>query len=302
MGNNQPAVSVIIPTHNRADLLLKSAESVLSQTFRDLECIIVDDSSEDSTPEVATELLRKDKRIRYHRHEINKHVAGARNTGIGLSVGAFIAFLDDDDEWLPSKLERQTSLFERLSQEYGCVYCWADYMDGNSRVMLRHRPSIKGDAYKQNLVRNTIGCTPSLLIRRDVVKKTGSWNESLRTMEDDEYILRLCKVCKVDYVPEVLVKVNTRHGGPQVSMPVGVNALKHSLDSVTARYALFHEERFQYHRQAAELEALIGNLHGRMGNKKECMCHFLQAIRMNPLGWEPYHMLLSLAKWKVSHA
>ena len=302
MGNNQRAVSVIIPTHNRADLLVKSVESVLRQTFRDFECIIVDDASCDATQEEAKKLLRKDKRIVYHRHEINKHAAGARNTGIGLAAGDFIAFLDDDDEWLPSKLERQTSLFERLSQEYGCVYCWADYVDDNGLVIRRHRPSIKGDAYKQNLVRNAIGCTPSLLIRRDVVKKTGSWNESLRTMEDDEYILRLCKVCKVDYVPEVLVKVNTKHGGSQVSMPVGVNALKHSLDSVTARYALFHEERFQYPRQAAELEALIGNFHGRMGNKRECMLHFFQAIRLDPLGWEPYHMLLSLAKWKVSHA
>src|SRR5262245_46961170 len=102
---NMPKVSVIIPTHNRADFLRDAIFSVLNQTFQDFEIIVVDDASTDNTSEVIGAF--NDERIRYLRHDTNKGGSAARNTGILNSQCDYIAFLDDDDQWLPEKLAKQ---------------------------------------------------------------------------------------------------------------------------------------------------------------------------------------------------
>src|SRR3989442_437688 len=102
-------VSVIIPTYNRAEFLGLALTSVLNQTFQDFEILIIDDNSQDSTQEVVTNF--GDERIKYIRHDVNKRVAAARNTGVANSNGEYIAFLDDDDEWFPDKLQIQLDLF-----------------------------------------------------------------------------------------------------------------------------------------------------------------------------------------------
>ena len=290
-------VSVVIPTHNRAKLLVRSVESVLRQTFSDLECIVVDDASSDSTPGVVAEIMRKDSRVKYCRHEKNRYAAGARNTGISMASGKFIAFHDDDDEWLPTKLEKQLALFSKLPIDYGCVYCWADGVDGRGNIILQHRPSIRGDGFAKTLVKNAIGCTPSLLIRRDIIEQIGPWNENLRTEEDNEYIIRLCRIAKVDFVPEVLVRVHATDEGPRNSMPVGREGLQLYLEAAEARYALFEKNQRQYPRQAAALKALMGNLHVRLNNTRAGIGCFLQAFSMAPLSRDPSFMLLSVIKW-----
>jgi glycosyltransferase involved in cell wall biosynthesis len=115
-----PAVSVIIPTYNRAEFLRLAITSVLNQTFQDFEIIVVDDASEDHTHEVVHNF--RDKRIKYIHHEVNKRVAAARNTGVLNSSGAYIAFVDDDDEWLPKKLQMQVALLENSPSIVGGVY------------------------------------------------------------------------------------------------------------------------------------------------------------------------------------
>ena len=100
-----PTVSVVIPTYNRADLLPRAIRSVLSQTYWNCELIIVDDCSTDNTREVVSTWT--DSRIRYIRHPENRHQSGAINTGIEHARGQYVAFLDDDDEWMPTKLEKQ---------------------------------------------------------------------------------------------------------------------------------------------------------------------------------------------------
>ena len=104
----QNLISVVIPTYNRKHLLQKAIASVLNQTYSNFELIVVDDCSTDSTEHFMKSL--SDKRIRYIKHEKTKHASASRNTGIQLSKGEFIAFLDDDDRWLPTKLEKQLKL------------------------------------------------------------------------------------------------------------------------------------------------------------------------------------------------
>lgn len=107
-----PEVSVIIPTHNRQRLVSRAVRSVLNQTYEDLECIVVDDASSDGTPQVIQTI--EDERLVYLRHDRNRGASGARNTGIRAAKSSLIAFLDDDDEWLPEKLVKQVPLLKAL--------------------------------------------------------------------------------------------------------------------------------------------------------------------------------------------
>jgi len=294
-----PLVTVILPTHNRAHLLLRSIGSILSQTFGDLECLVIDDASDDRTEQLVKHLMEGDRRLHYYRHEIGKYAAGARNTGLALARGKYIAYLDDDDEWHPAKLEKQIALLEKLPKEYGCVYCWADFVDEVGQVTRRHRPSLQGDVYSETLIDNVIGCTPSLLIRIESSEKIGLWNELLRTEEDNEYIIRLCKIYKVDFVPEVLVKVNNAHAGERVSTPLGKDGIQFAIDAILVRYALFSDRKWTYRKQAAALESRLGNLYGRLGNMEASSAHFVESLRLAPLSIEPYRMMLSLIKWYI---
>src|SRR5688572_16958601 len=113
-------VSVIIPTHNRAQSVVTAIASVVRQTFQDLEIIVVDDASNDDTAEVLAQF--RDKRIKVIRHQTNRGGAAARNTGIRHSTFDYIAFLDDDDEWLPEKLAKQMAALLTSPPEVGCVY------------------------------------------------------------------------------------------------------------------------------------------------------------------------------------
>src|SRR4030043_1337098 len=109
MNKAAPTVSVIIPTYNRAHLVGRSIRSVLNQTYQDLEVIVVDDGSKDNTAEIVRGIT--DPRIVFLKHEKNRGVSAARNTGLKAARGKYIAFQDSDDEWLPQKLEKQLELF-----------------------------------------------------------------------------------------------------------------------------------------------------------------------------------------------
>jgi len=296
---DRPIVSVIIPTHDRVDLLPRAVDSVRRQTFADFECIIVDDASSDATPALGARLAEADPRVRYVRHEEIRHAAGARNTGMRLARGEYIAFLDDDDEWLPAKLEKQVALLRWLSPEYAGVYCWADYIDPEGRVVRRYRPALIGDAFADTLFRNAIGCTCSLMIRREAAALVGCWNESLRIEEDDEYMIRLCRAGKVHFVPEVLVRVHVDYRRPRVSSPTSPEGLEHARLAVEARYALFFSERHKYRRQAAALEALIGALFWRQGERAQGMRHFMRAAGLDFASLPGWRLFLGTAAWQL---
>jgi len=290
-----PAVSVIIPTHNRARLLCRAVESVLRQTFGELECILVDDASTDETPEAIRRLESADSRVRSLRNKETRYGPASRNAGVRATKGELIAFLDDDDEWLPAKLEKQVALFQSLPADYGCVYCWADWVNARTgRVTRRHRPVLRGDVYAQTMIRNAIGCTPSLLIRRGAFEATGGWNESLRIRQDDCFVVRLCRLCQVDFVPESLVRVYYNHGNPQVSIGTSGQRPRDEIVAIKARYELFESRRWKYRSQAGELEAILGELTGLERRPWESVRHFTSAIVLAPFRLQPYRAILHL--------
>ena len=143
---HSPKVTVVITTYNRAGLLKRAVESVLSQTYTDYEIIIVDDCSSDNTQDVIAGFNHP--RIHSFRHDGNRGPSASRNTGIALASGKYIAFLDDDDEWLPVNLEARVHLLDEASCKVGLVYGWRDIVDdSNHSVRPGPRHTCRGDLF-----------------------------------------------------------------------------------------------------------------------------------------------------------
>ena len=200
-------VSVIIPTYNRADLLTMTVDSVLAQTYKNYEIIIVDDGSTDHTKEIIKPYLSKSN-IRYIYQE-NRKQAAARNNGIRNSAGEFISFLDSDDLWRPEKLELQVKVLEE-HPEVGLVYSNQSLMlDVSSEDQIRYSPGVlkSGDIFKDLLRRKFYCSTSSLLVRKSVLDDVGSFDESLRnSLEDWELTLRISKKYKTFCVDKPLFR------------------------------------------------------------------------------------------------
>lgn len=199
-------VSVIIPTYNRKDSILNSIGSVLSQTYLDIEVIVVDDCSTDGTDEVMEKI--KDERVRYIKCDKNRGVAAARNIGIENAEGEFIAFNDSDDIWRESKLELQMKELEN-HPEYGMVYC--AFSRKKDQKFLYQVPAsslpvekLSGHIFDFLLTLNVIG-TPAMLIRREVFENIGSFSSHLRILDDYEFVLRVANKYSIGYINEILV-------------------------------------------------------------------------------------------------
>jgi len=208
-------VSVIIPTCNRSLLLKRAIQSVLDQTYAKLEIIIVDDASKDNTSQVINSFY--DDRLKYYRHEKNQGASTARNTGIKHAQGEFIAFLDDDDEWLDNKLEKQVNLIISSPKNVGMVYCWMDYFNENGDLVYEHHPTLRGKVLNQILDAQRMGGCPTLLVRCKVIDKIGGFDDSLPRGNDGDFIRRVCRKYEVDLIPEVLVKVHIGHASERIS-------------------------------------------------------------------------------------
>jgi glycosyltransferase involved in cell wall biosynthesis len=144
-------ISVIIPVYNRTDLLPRAVNSVLNQTYDNLEIIVVDDGSTEDIEGVLDKF--DDVRIHYIRHEANRGVAAARNTGMRFAHGEYVAFLDSDDEWFERKIERQLSDLIERGDDYQISYHAVDsYSDAKSRHVTHVTDSRKRATYCKTLL------------------------------------------------------------------------------------------------------------------------------------------------------
>jgi glycosyltransferase involved in cell wall biosynthesis len=202
--SDAPLISVVLPTHNRSRLLRRAVESVLGQTLRDFELIIINDNSTDDTAQVLAELQAQDARIRILHREANSGAAAARNAGIALARGQWVAFQDDDDLWLVEKLERQL----RAVTEAGPAFGWC--LSGYVRIEPHRDTWVGSEFYVQQLDwRRGIGpggpewsliSTPGWLVRRSVLEQAGRFDESIRSWDDWELGLRLWQATQLTVV------------------------------------------------------------------------------------------------------
>ena len=207
-----PETSVIIPTWNRRDLVVRAIDSVLAQTRAVDEIIVVDDGSSDGTGD---ELARRyGERILYMRQD-NAGVSAARNRGLALARGRYLALLDSDDEWLPEKTARQVAFLE-ARPDIGLVLCNVMRMnpDGSQIDVFDRRRQIPEDGPALRWVLRDPALAPlSVLMRREVYDDVGGFDAGLRTAEDLEFHLRVAARWPIGVVAEPLARALRGHDG-----------------------------------------------------------------------------------------
>ena len=190
-------VSVIIPTYKSGDTLARAINSVLAQTYKDFEILVVDDNDPDSPARKTTESIIKkyenERKVLYFQHSQNKNGAAARNTAFNHSSGDYIAFLDDDDYFINEKLERQVAFLEN-NPEYGGCYCWR-YQLGEKIC-----GTYSGDLSYEILSLDFTPYTSCILIRRECYEKLNGFDESYYRHQDFEFLLRFFKFYKLGYI------------------------------------------------------------------------------------------------------
>lgn len=195
-------VSVIIPTYNRADLIIRAVRSVLNQTYKNIELIVVDDGSTDDTAKILSSITDDRLTVVQGKHA---GVSAARNTGIERSSGSLIAFLDSDDEFLPEKIEMAIAAFNANPAAVMAHSHWVETtMRDGQRVM---RPYASGDARHALLMFAPISITTAVIRKRAVDKKTLRLDLSLRVCEDYDMLFRVATQGEIALIKRPLTRV-----------------------------------------------------------------------------------------------
>lgn len=202
----QPLVSVIIPSYQRRKKLQEAIDSVLSQTFGDFEIIVVDDGSTPSLKSTVASFT--DERIQYVRLNQNSGANVARNTGIEESSGAFLAFLDDDDRWKKTKLKRQVEKI-RKTETIGVVYTGQEWVTDNGEKLRQETPTVSGDVLRYLFKGGSMPPFSCLLVRRSAVAKAGTPDPELPILQDREWLFRLAQHTQFEPVVQPLVQRRT---------------------------------------------------------------------------------------------
>ncbi|WP_140456660.1 MULTISPECIES: glycosyltransferase family 2 protein [Priestia] len=205
-------VSVIIPTYNRAHLLMNAVNSILDQTYKVLEIIIIDDCSTDNTQELVKTITNN--KIKYIKNKTNQGGAESRNIGAKYASGKFIAFLDSDDHWEKSKLEQQMTILN-TNDSIGVVYSGIKIIDGTkqNKTLL---PDKRGDLSSELLMANCVGSTSTVVIRRELFNSVKGFDKSMPSCQDWDLWIRLSKITHFDYIKEALVNYY-EHPGERIT-------------------------------------------------------------------------------------
>lgn len=181
-------VSVLVATYNRAPLLQRCIQSIINQSYKNLEILVIDDNSTDETNEVIRDFMQIDNRIRYKKHSENLKLSACRNTGVRLANGQLIAFMDDDDFWIDkNKIFNQVKIFKDSKPELGMVFTKVRLVDEHHNYL--SKPTLLPRNFKEHiLVKNSIIYSPSVMIKRDIILELGGFDESVtRGVDSDLY-------------------------------------------------------------------------------------------------------------------
>lgn len=235
-----PLVSVVVPTYKRPDFLKRTMESILSQTYQNLELIIISNGRNPENEAAARSF--NDPRVRYADQDNSGGPSGPRNHGIRLAMGDFIAFCDDDDLWLPKKLEKQV---QTLLANPSCGFCYTRMVCFNEQgdewaVEVPQRPA----SFKTMLYKNDVPVS-SIVMRADLVRKHGGFHEGpeVGDAEDYEFSLRYSYVAQFVFVNEVLLRYWAGRGRTTASDDV--RRLRHEiryLRDIAGCFRIFHRQ------------------------------------------------------------
>lgn len=208
----KPLVSIVVPTYGRPNFLKRCIDSILEQTYKNIEIIIVDDNDPDTEARIATEKVmhqyEKNSLIIYLQHDKNRNGSAARNTGWKRASGKYITFIDDDDEISEKKIEKQVECLEKLDDSWGA--CYTGYRlvkeHGQNQISTEKR---SGDCYVDALMRTMfMGSGSNLFLRKKVVDEINGYDESFIRNQDIEFMARALEHHKLAYIDEVLLTIH----------------------------------------------------------------------------------------------
>jgi len=288
-----PTVSVVIPTYNRAHLIGRAIQSILNQSYQDFEIIVVDDGSTDDTEGVIKEFQKRDERVRYIRHEKNKGGSAARNSGIKSVRGDYVALLDDDDEWLPEKIEKQVIKIKKSLDKVGVIYSGFFYVsDKSGKIISESVPTLRGNVYT-NLLKGCILGSPTPLIRKSCFQKAGLYDDALSSCQDWDMWIRLSKYYEFDFIADIVAKHHVH--GAQISVDLN--------SKIQARKTLIRKYQTDLSKHPSilsEHSRRLGVLYCLAEHSKEGRKYFLDSIKQNALQRKAYiHFFLSLLVPKI---
>lgn len=272
----KPLVSVIITAFNRGHTIERAIKSALSQTETDLEIVVIDDASTDNTREVISAI--SDPRIRLISNPVNRGIGGAKNVGVEVARGHYIAFLDSDDEWLPNKLARQLALLQSVPDAPSLCFTafWVHRM-ASGNVVLRC-PRKHGTWINSILLGETFSLGSTLVAERKCFLEIGPFNEKLRRLQDRDWTLRyLERYSDFHFVPEPLVRIYNS----------GWPSPKQVEESTTALFAANEERLRRIGTQAcrqfkASLNFEVAVANYRCGNRWVALRQLASAISLRP--------------------
>jgi glycosyltransferase involved in cell wall biosynthesis len=277
--NPAPAVSVILPTYNRAYCIRRAIDSVLTQTFTDFELIILDDGSTDDTESVVKSY--DDPRIVFIRDAKNRGQTVRLNEGIRAARSALIAFQDSDDEWLPTKLEKQVAAMRRLPDEVGIVYTdkWR-HEPGREKYHWKspHNMPEDGIIFDRALDDAVYNIGPqSVLIRRRCFEEVGNFDERITKSNDLEMFIRISQKFRFCHIPEPLVNyfVSGDTMSATLSEGKGIGAVELILEK-------FRADIERNPPLLAKRAYWIGSYHMRDGDTKKGRAFLWTAVKAQP--------------------
>jgi glycosyltransferase involved in cell wall biosynthesis len=278
-----PKVSVVIPTYNRARFLPVAVRSVLKQTFTDFEIVIVDDASADDTEAVVASL--GDARIKYIRHDRNMRIAHARNTGVANSTGEYIAFLDDDDEWVYDKLAKQVQVLDTHSPIVGAVYTAFAQVDlATESILGVVAPRKRGHILHELCMRNWIGTASTVCVRRECFAEVGLFDEGIEFGEEYDMWIRIAHAFDFEYIDEVLVAYGVHARRLTTNYAIVISGLEEQLRK---HGRFFGTDSANYSRRYSSLGTLYCYNHEAKKGRRA----FAQAIKASPLTLSNYVLL-----------
>ena len=284
-----PKVSIIMPTHDRAELLKEAIKSVLAQTYQNWELIIVDDGSTDDTSDVVEHYRRLTPRIQYI-YQAQYGVSRARSRGLAFVQGTYVAFLDDDDLYLPKKLERQIAFLD-AHPEAGLVYSSVEHVDlrtETSRVI----PTQPARTFLE-LVRGCTIQTSSVLVRKTCFDQVGTFRGDLLGCDDYEMWLRIAKEYPIAFLPERVAVYRFHQSNLSYNWPQRYENLMNVFHGLLAKPGFSGTQRRAIRRSCARLSYTRASELVETGSVRQAAVYYAQAIRHNPavgidISWSRY--------------
>ena len=271
-----------MPSYNYSRYLPVAIQSVLSQTYSDLELIVTDDCSTDGSREILEQWSKLDSRVVPVFHAMNQGLARARNSGLAVSTGDFIALCDADDIWLPEKLKTQMECFQ-AQPELGLVHCDSAIIDGEGKLtgerfgaLSNYGRRASTDSLFEALCERNFLCVPTVILRREAIEYAGGFEESLRSLEDWVCWAKVSRKYPFYYIAEPLVQYRVHGAGLSNNLKgMASNRVK------AVRYLLKSFSDIPQHTRSRMLYTL-GVSHLQLRESRDAAGAFLDSIRANP--------------------